>query len=84
MQGVQTLNKQPGKRKFDQRGRECIFFGYLEESKGNRVWLSVERKIQVTRDANFMNEHLTRLGGRDFPSERTFLEMVEKQLRENR
>ena len=53
-----TLNKQPGKGKFDQRGRECIFIGYSKESKGYRVWLPVERKIQVTRDVNFMNEYL--------------------------
>ena len=43
-----SLNKQPEKGKFDQHRRECIFIGYLEESKSYRVWLPVEKKIQVT------------------------------------
>ena len=49
-----ALDKTPGKGKFDPRGRECVFIGYSEKSKGYRVWIPSERKIEATRDVIFI------------------------------
>lgn len=48
-----TLDKNPGKGKFDARGIKCQFVGYDDRSKAYRVWLPNERKIIVSRDLKF-------------------------------
>ena len=52
------LDKTPEKDKFQQHTRNCIFLGYSEESKGYRVWLTNERKIEITGDVILLNEFL--------------------------
>ena len=70
-----SLNKTPGKGKFQPRARECIFLGYSDESKGYRVWLTDEKKVEVTRDIKFINEFLPKQKFKDFISE----EVLEKR-----
>ena len=40
-----SLNKTPGKEKFQARTSKCLFLGYSEESKGYRVWPTDDRRV---------------------------------------
>ncbi|KMQ86259.1 retrovirus-related gag-pol polyprotein [Lasius niger] len=51
---VFSLNTRPGKEKFDPRSKEGIFLGYSEDSKGYRVWIPSEKKIEMIRDVKFL------------------------------
>ncbi|XP_076546329.1 uncharacterized protein LOC143305686 [Osmia lignaria lignaria] len=44
------------KGKFELRSREGIFVGYAEQSKGYRIWIPTERKIEISRDARFLEK----------------------------
>lgn len=52
---VMSLKREPQKDKFETRSRKGIFIGYSEISKGYRLWLPEERKIEIARDVKFMN-----------------------------
>ena len=56
-----TLDKTPGKDKFDSRSRECIFLGYSAESKAFRLWLTDEQKIIISRDVKFLDKFIDAL-----------------------
>jgi hypothetical protein len=51
---VFRLDRQPNRGKFDSRAKEGVFLGYSEESKGYRVWMPNERKVEITRDVKFL------------------------------
>lgn len=50
---VFTLNRLPTKGKFESRSKKGIFIGYSEESKGYRIWIPDERRVDVSRDVKF-------------------------------
>lgn len=52
------LDRDPGKGKFDSRGREGVFLGYADESKAYRVWSSEKRRVVITRDVKFLEDAL--------------------------
>lgn len=56
---VLILNREPIKDKFEDRSRR-VFIGYSEVSKGYRIWLPEERKIEIARDVKFMDKDATR------------------------
>lgn len=51
---VFCLNKAPNKGKLLSRCNEGILVGYSEYSKGYRVWLKEERRVDIVRDVKFM------------------------------
>jgi len=51
---VYTLDRDPTKGKLDPRSRKGVLVGYSDESKGYRVWLTEEKKIDITRDVKFV------------------------------
>ncbi|KAG5325816.1 POLX protein, partial [Pseudoatta argentina] len=50
-----VLNRDPKKGKFDNRSKKGIFLGYSDVSKGYRVWISGERRVDVSRDVKFLD-----------------------------
>lgn len=52
---VVYLDRQPGKGKFEARGKEGIFVGYADESKGYRIWSIKDKKVLISRDVKFTN-----------------------------
>lgn len=56
LQQTYLLNKDPGKRKFDQRTKMGIFIGYSDISKAYKVWLPNERKLVVSRDIRVLED----------------------------
>lgn len=58
---VFCLDKVPDKGKFETRSRKGIFLGYSTNSKGFRVWLPKERKIEITRDVKFLTNRVDSL-----------------------
>ncbi|GBM88540.1 hypothetical protein AVEN_233933-1 [Araneus ventricosus] len=50
------LNKQPQKGKFDARSTECIFIGYSDENRVDRLFDSQANKVITSRDVKFINE----------------------------
>ncbi|KAG5323483.1 POLX protein, partial [Pseudoatta argentina] len=54
-QKVYVLNRDPKKGKFDDRSKKGIFLGYSDVSKGYRVWISGERRVDVSRDVKFLD-----------------------------
>lgn len=55
---VMTLNRESHKDKFESRAKRGIFVGYSEVSKGYRIWLPKERKIEIARDIKFIDESI--------------------------
>lgn len=51
---VFTLNRLPTKGKLESRSKNGIFVGYSKESKGYRVWIPSEHRIDITRDVKFI------------------------------
>lgn len=51
---VLCLNSDPTKGKLASRSKEGIFLGYSEQSKGYRIWLPGERKVEISRDVKFL------------------------------
>lgn len=57
---VYFLDRDPGRSKLDQRGREGIFLGYDDASKGYRVYSLDKKKVLISRDVKFFeNEDLS-------------------------
>jgi len=54
---VLILNKSPSKGKFDNRTKESILLGHSKYSKGYRVWISEDRKVEVTCDAKVIESN---------------------------
>ena len=54
-QNVYVLNRDPRKGKFDDRSKKGIFLGYSEVSKAYRVWISDERRVDISRDIKFLD-----------------------------
>lgn len=55
---VYILDKSQGKTKMDYPGKQGVFVGYSETTKGYRIWIPEKRKIEVSRDVRFINEFL--------------------------
>lgn len=74
-----ALDRNPTRGKFDARSRKCIFLGYSEQSKGYRVWISAERKIEISRDVKFlkMSEPNTKKY-KTFDEKDSFVDMMKK------
>lgn len=53
---VMTLKREPHKDKFEARSRRDFFVGYSETSKGYRIWLPEERKVEIARDVKFIDK----------------------------
>lgn len=51
---VYTLDRAPTKGKLDLRSRKGIFVGYSSESKGYRIWLTNEKRIDIARNVRFV------------------------------
>ena len=52
---VVILDSKPGKGKLEKRGKKAIFSDYAEESKGYKVWIPEEGKVEISRDVCFGN-----------------------------
>ena len=50
------LDRNPRIGKFDDRGKEGIFVGYSEESKGYRIWSKDSKTVIISRDVKFTDE----------------------------
>lgn len=55
---VFCLDKIPTRGKFDARSKEGIFIGHSEKSKGFRVWMPESKKIEITQNIRFLENHL--------------------------
>lgn len=53
---VIALEKGPGRKKLDAKGKEYIFVGYSAESKAYRLWDSDKRLVIKRRDVKFFEE----------------------------
>ena len=58
---IYTLNRNPNKNKFEPQSKKGIFLGYSEQSKAYRVWITEERRVDITRDVKFIE------GSSNFP-----------------
>lgn len=54
-----TLKREPGRDKFESRSRKGVLVGYSETSKGYRIWLPEERRIEIARDVKFTDANPT-------------------------
>lgn len=54
---VYVADNVPNKGKFQLRATEGIFLGYSNESKAYRVWIPSIKKIRISRDVKFFDEH---------------------------
>ena len=52
---VVILDSKPGKGKLESRNKKAIFLGDAEESKGYKVWIPEEGKVEISRDVCFGN-----------------------------
>ena len=50
---VYYLDRDPGRNKLDKRGKEVLFLGYAEESKGFRVYSQEKNKVLISKDVRF-------------------------------
>ena len=57
------LDRDPGKGKLDQRGQEGIFLGYSAESNAFRIWSDDKKKVLISRDVRFIEEHKLEVQG---------------------
>lgn len=44
------------RRKWDTKSRKGVFVGYMENTKGYRIWYPNEDKVEISRDVFFKNE----------------------------
>lgn len=56
---VFAMDRSPSKGKLAPRSRKGVFLGYSAESKAYRVWLLEEKKVEVTRDVQFLRKFPT-------------------------
>jgi len=54
---VLVLDKSQSKGKFDDRSKEGVLLGHSEHSKGYRVWISRDRKVETVRDIRVIKSH---------------------------
>lgn len=73
------LNKDPRKKKFEDRTKTGIFIGYCERSKAYRVWLPAERKVVVSRDIRVI-EHKEKEHEKQAPHEEREQEEVQNEI----
>jgi hypothetical protein len=67
-----TLDKTPGKGKFDSRSKKCIFIGYSVQSKAYRLWDPEARKVIRSRDVGFTGRNQAENDFTDFIDEEIF------------
>lgn len=53
---VYIMNRSIGKSKLDPPARKGIFVGYCDETKGFRIWIPDERKVEISRDVSFLKK----------------------------
>lgn len=53
---VYCLNRNPSRGKLEPRSREGRFIGYSDKCKGYRIWLSDEKKVEISRDVKFVEQ----------------------------
>ena len=53
---VFILDKTPNKNKFEPKGKQGIFIGYSDCSKGYQVWVPKDHKVQISRDVKFCGD----------------------------
>jgi len=53
---VYVLDRISHKEKFDSKTKSGIFLGYSDQSKGYRIWIPEERKVEIARDVKFMED----------------------------
>lgn len=51
---VYTLDRSPTKGKLESRSTRGILVGYSEETKGYRIWLPEDKKVDIARDVKFL------------------------------
>lgn len=51
---VHILDQTSNKSKLTPRSKKGIFVGYSQESKGYRIWIPSEKKLQISRDIKFL------------------------------
>lgn len=51
-------NRDPKKGKLDPRCKEGIFLGYSSQNKGYRIWLTSERRVEITRHVKFLENRI--------------------------
>lgn len=51
---VQILTQKLNRGKFESRSREGLFIGYSETSKGYRVWLADEKRVEIATNVKFI------------------------------
>lgn len=82
---VVILNKALNKGKMDNPGKVGYFVGYSDVSKGYRVWVPAERRIEVSRDVSFINQFMSTQKQDEFVSEEVFGKLnLEKEPDERR
>lgn len=54
---VYLLNKTRGRGKLGRRALEGIFVGYASESKAFRIWVTVRRRVEISRNVKFFNDY---------------------------
>ena len=53
---VYILDRTSHKGKFEKKTKNGVFLGYSEESKGYRVWIPSEHKVEISRDVEFSED----------------------------
>jgi len=52
------LNRLSTKGKFHSRAKKSILLGYSDTSKAYRIWLLVEKEVEITRDVKFIEKQV--------------------------
>jgi hypothetical protein len=66
------------RKKLDDRGEKCIFFGYSEESKAYKLYNPLTKKLVVSRDVIFDEESVSSWSNEDKAKEQQVFEELEE------
>lgn len=70
---MHILDQTPNKSKLAPRSKKRRFVGYSQESKGYRIWVPSEKKVQISRDMKFLQgipDRPNNLSDDSYPKER--------------
>ncbi|CAK9826054.1 Retrovirus-related Pol polyprotein from transposon TNT 1-94 [Anthophora retusa] len=79
---VYCLNTNKQRGKFEARAREGVLIGYAEQAKGYKIWLTKERKVEISRDVRFSERKTKVLDGEYRSFEPEELEVQESRTHE--